>query len=422
MTPHNFEEILNDIAGKEIADDMNLWPNIQARLETIPAPRPRPLLGLSRAIATLALILFAGTVYAVYQTVSRNGDPGIQAVEELITEIGQTQEWAPEDVKVTLDWGYADGHRIAIGWTIDYPFNLDMAPAVVTLLDRNGTAFEDAAILYGGGGGGGGGGDRIIMKLTQSFDASGITGSPKTLPLTIHFTFNPPNPASQGGGFGGGGGGGGDNSTGMPERRTLTESFRLMFDFELPFIPAEPVASEFTSEANGVTLTVRDLSYAPSATLGKLCYEIPEDREIYWPVVTQKAGEGAPYVTFSGDPENVFAPSEIFCVDLAILTPADPETGVITFTVDWLQTYEQNITPETVAELQARVQGAGLGYDITYVPPEVNGGEAGMRAGWRLGRDSTVDSADHYNQLTRLSAETLHGLIDGPWTFEIDVK
>lgn len=432
MTPHKIEEILNDIASEEIADDMNLWPEIHARLETIPAPRARPMLGLGRAVTAFAIILFAGTVYAVYQTVSRNGDPGIQAVEELITEIGQTLEWAPEDVKVTLDWGYADGHRIVIGWTFDAPAALDLAPVTVTLLDRNGTPFEDAAIRYGGGGGGGGAGDRRVMSLTQSFDASGITGTPETLPLTVHFTFDPASEgagsggagggAGGGSGSGGGGGGSGGGSAEEPERRPITEAFRLMFDFEVPFIPAEPVDGEFTAEANGFVMTVRDLTFAPSATLGKLCYDIPEDREIYWPVIAQMGGEGAPFVTFSGDPENVFAPSEIFCVDLAILSPADPETGIVTFTVDWLQTYSQNITPETVAVLQSRAREAGLGYDITYLPPELNDGKAGMRAGWRLGRDSTVDTADHYNQLQRLTAETLHGLIDGPWTFEIDVR
>ena len=418
MTPHKIEKILNDIASEEIADDMNLWPHIRDTLKTVPTPRTRPMLSLSRAVAAFAVILFAGTVYAVYQAVSRNGDPGIEAVSELITEIDQSLLWAPEDINVTLDWGYADGHRVAIGWTVDYPITLDLQPPAVTLLDRNGTPFENAAFLYGGGGGGGGGGDRIKIAMTNSFDATGITGTPETLPLTVHFTFNP---TTEGSGLGGGGGGGGGSSTEMPPRRTIPEPFRLMFDFEVPFIPAEPVDGEFTAEANGVTLTVHDLSYAPSATLGKLCYEIPEDGEIYRPVVTLTE-EGIEYVTFSGDPEAVLAPSEYFCGDLAILAPADPETGIFSFTVEWLQTYDQNITPETVAELQSRVQEAGLGYAITYVPPDANGGLPGMRAGWQLGRDSTVDSADHYKQLTRLTAETLHGMIDGPWTFEIDIK
>src|SRR5690606_33532653 len=217
-------------------------------------------------------------------------------------------------------------------------------------------------------------------------------------------------------------GDGAGNSTEEPERQTITESFRLMFDFEVPFIPAEPVDGEFKAEANGFVMTVRDLTFAPSATLGKLCYDIPEDREIYWPVIAQTGGEGMQFVTFSGDPENVFAPSKIFCVDLAILSPADPETGVVNFTVDWLQTYEQHITPETVADLQSRVDEAGLGYTITYVEPEENGREAGYRTQWLLGHDSSADHAGQYTQLQRLTAETLHGLIDGPWMFEIDVK
>jgi hypothetical protein len=417
MTPHKIEQILNDIASEEVADDMNLWPDIRDTLKTIPAPRSRPILNLSRAVAAFAVILFAGTVYAVYQTVSRNGDPGIQAVSELITELDQSMEWSPKDVNVTLDWGYADGHRIAIGWTIDYPIELDLPMPTVTVLDRNGTPLKDAAFLYGGGGGGGGGGDRVVLAMTNSFDATGITGTPETLPLTIHFTFSP---EVQGAGFGGGGGGGG-SSTQTPPRQTITDPFRLMFDFELPFIPAEPVDGEFTAEANGVVMTIRDLTYAPSATLGKLCYETSWNREAYQPIFTLTA-DGIEYVTFAHEPVQKLALSRFLCGDLAILAPADPETGVLSFTVEWLESHERDITPETVEVLKTRVQEAGLNFDVSYDEPVAEGQQGGLRTSWQLGGSEREKYTEQYPQLKRLIAETMHSLIEGPWTFEIDVK
>ncbi|HEX2619816.1 MAG TPA: hypothetical protein VHL11_06705, partial [Phototrophicaceae bacterium] len=165
MNNHPIEErqiqqLLEQIATQEIPDNMDLWNEIQAKLET-PAKRPvKPVIRLSKYLIIAAILLVVSTAYAVLQSTGHGGDSGLVGVGEanLITDLNMVNSLDSADVNVNLAWAYADGHRIAVGWTVDYADTLDVPyPTAIHLYDENGHEFGGASFLRGGGGGGGGG-------------------------------------------------------------------------------------------------------------------------------------------------------------------------------------------------------------------------------------------------------------------------
>lgn len=115
MNERELHNILESIAQEEIPDDMQLWHKIESRLNT---PNTRRTTGLNRlgraAVYLLAALALTTAGYAFYQQLIQvGGDPGIIAVQDLVTPIDQTQRHPTQDVNVTIKWV---GHpaRIAI--------------------------------------------------------------------------------------------------------------------------------------------------------------------------------------------------------------------------------------------------------------------------------------------------------------------
>jgi hypothetical protein len=116
MNDRLIKHALHDIAQQEIPDDMkSLWPAIQARMERKTTRRVLRLtrFGWVTAIIVFSLMIGAGA-YAFYQF-GQGGDPGLSHLDEdLITSIDQSV--TIDGVTVTLDWVYADEHRIALAY------------------------------------------------------------------------------------------------------------------------------------------------------------------------------------------------------------------------------------------------------------------------------------------------------------------
>lgn len=292
MDKYTIQQDLNTILKEEIPDDMNILPEIHKQLKKQSGTGIRPMLTLSRVAAVIAIFLLV--TVGGYALLQRNLVTK-SIPQQIITDINETQ--TIEDVDVTLNWAYADAHRITIAYSMEYPQmdNFINAPTVI-LTTADGIVIPQA---FGGGGGGGGGGapDRPIMSESLlNFDSSGIqTGDAVDLVLKLDFSAeairnNPSMAYLSGGGGGGGsasggGGGGGGSSSGgggsdpvpTPDVSAILDRI-FSFEFTLPFyqaLTAEPI--DDTVESNDITITVSNLRYTPSLTKFDMCYNSPDE-------------------------------------------------------------------------------------------------------------------------------------------------
>jgi uncharacterized membrane protein YgcG len=240
--------VLHDITEQEIPNDMqSLWPALQRQLNgshrSTRHMRSLTRLGWVTLIVVLSLMVGAGA-YAFFQRGEGSRDSGLTHVQDqhLITQIGDSITIG--DVTVTLDWVYADAHRVAVEYHIDTQTTSDMPLAALPvfpsrLTDDQGREFP---LMFGGGGGGGGGGGSgggggeadagdaveptpmpitMLSEASENFDASIITSTPDMLNLTFEVLIGleprSSDPQAQidsmaSGSSGGGGGGGGGGS------------------------------------------------------------------------------------------------------------------------------------------------------------------------------------------------------------------
>ncbi len=427
MNEREFHNILESIAQEEIPDDMQLWNKIEARLNTPNTRRTTRLNRLGRAAVYLLVALAVTTVgYAFYQQLIQvGGDPGIIAVQDLVTPIDQTQKHPTQDMNLTIKWAYADGHRIAFEWQADYlntyqtPF-----PAKVQLFDANGNEFPPADFLQGGGGGGGGDGVRSSVGSTHSFGTRGIPADTESLDVKLVMTFSSLLESEVGGGSigrmgGGGGGGGGSSSEGesvTPEPLIPIESFVAEFDLTVPFISAKSIDAGGSVESNGITLTLSDISYAPSVTLAKMCHT-PIDREGTWTPVLQvnpkQDNSGYPFSMDYADFVVWEEPQEgePVCGELVIFSQP-PEDGVIHFSVVGFVSQPLPFTLERVTRFEQELEAKG--FEITIIEPD---GPKGMD--YRIDKTPEAPGVDYYRVLSEVYGNIFYDSIDGTWAFDI---
>jgi|GEM_PF-4056399 len=426
MTPDQLHDLLDDFAATEIPDTMTILNDIEARLQTAsPIPAARPILRFSRAFVVVFALMFATVAYAVYQAQLVRGDPGIMAVgaQELGTPLNLTQSLPDADVNLNLQWAYADGNRIAIAWEVEFAIIHNPAITQITLLDADGQPFEYADFLRGGGGGGGGGGERAAFGTTTSWDATRITGAPESLNLTVVIGVASENPItppdiSNAGGEGGEGGGGGGSSTEF----TPFMPYEARFEITVPFISvATGAADPITVEAGDIPITVRNVRYAPSATIGLICLPVgfyPEyslwlQREELRAFNINFSTEETPDVSQDGLTE---------CYDFTILGIVADKTGLLRFTFERLVTNLPDMSVETFAAFQSAIEAEGLAATVTRT------GAAGYETHITLVPPDDYDPSYNeqvnaiYTRISDLADEILHESIVGPWVFEIALK
>ncbi|GEM_PF-4894179 len=161
---------LHEIAREGIPDDMNLMPEIEARIARLPARAARSRLSWMLAMIGV-MLFFSAAVYAVDRLLQNARDPGLIAAGEadLLTIIEETQ--IIDGVSVTLHFVYADANRISL----DVSARGEAPPPIVytlgesRLTDAEGRAYES---IFGGGGGGGGGGGATDPNAPLPFHTS----------------------------------------------------------------------------------------------------------------------------------------------------------------------------------------------------------------------------------------------------------
>lgn len=392
MDEKQIKQALNDIAQDGIGEDVDLWNRIQHRIrhekytgtqKGKPSAKIRrfiPLRIASRLVAGTIAFLFMGMVaYAFYQFGNFNIiDEGLQAVER--TELNLSQ--SNGGITVTINWAYADAHRIAIAYSTVVDMQYYTSPPTVTfvdLQDNNGNVFLPS---FGGGGGGGGGANNeetIILygENISNFDASTLQGNPEELTLHYELVFDEfvadtgqsgssdggsgggsggssgggsgggsggssggGSGGSSGGGSGGGGGGGNGDSasivTPIPTDASTENNLpaRFVFDFTVPFIPAQIIEPDDSVTMNGVTLSLESISVTPSMTIVDVCYTGLNNEDVFMPYVMIETADMT--VGRIGSSE-LYNEDDQLCSSAQYLESLYEQTGTWTITIPYLR-------------------------------------------------------------------------------------
>ncbi|NJL54334.1 hypothetical protein HC928_03485 [bacterium] len=408
--------ILLENLAEDISTDTNLWPvirqdiRVKRRFDVF-----RDFSTLRRvAVVMVAMLIFVGTALAIYGVLGGfYGDPGIQQVEDLLTPLDLRETHPEFDVNVSLLWAYADGHRITVSYIADFASDLIIPNGVQGILsDADGRTYLPAEFLgVGGGGGGGGNAERNSFGSTLSFDARAIDGNPQTLSLDLTLQFQNP-PTMDGSGSGSGGGGGGGNSTPAGSTSiTHVEPFEVTFDFDVPFIPARRSEETMTRSIGNITMTVSELSYAPSITIGHLCYTFPGDEREWHPALYIEAGEALRQIG-SFTVENVDNQTNTICGTLSLFEVTVDNArnpGEVAFSIPYLQS-EAPDTTERTDELVAAMEKRGFGVII-------NNGQISIES-----IPDDLQSEDYYPVFRAIMERILWDRIEGPWDFRFRLR
>lgn len=278
------KQLLNKRAEQGIPDTMDLRDRIHQEIDM--GSGTRSGLGLRRTLLVAALVLLTATAaYALYQTIQP--DPGIQAVQEqnLVVQLDETHsvepaaEYPPEinDVKVTLDYAYADANRI----TVEYSVAADTAPDVQLDLYANPTLTDSAGqqfLWLVSSGQHVRDTEHSTASGTMSFDASIITNAPETLDLTLQI----------------------EVAYTTAELRADQPFAMLMagktsFSFSVPFNAGQTVAVNQSVTAGDLAVEVKQVVIAPSLTRVDVCYDptnLSGDAWLSWEMVVSLEIDG----------------------------------------------------------------------------------------------------------------------------------
>jgi hypothetical protein len=353
-------------------------------------------LRIARVTAVLAVLCVVGLTNAQPETFMPT-DPGLESVSTLVTEIDITEYSPYDDINVTVDWAYADGHRIIVVWTIEHDNQLSYHTPVPTLTGEDGQSFPLILHEYNRGVTAGGSEDRTFFINMNTFDASGITGEPEVLALTAGFTFEA-----------------------LPEERATTGSvikpFSTSVAFEVPFIPAQKLEGEYIAEESDIALRLSDVSYTPSSVVATLCYPS-----------SASAMPLSPYVFEEElyEPMAYFRPDEtpredgLNCGEFVAFFQADTKTGILTLTIERLQT-DPIVTEARAAHLRALISEAGLPVEV-FTGPNVWG-----EFDYYTDFTAEIRHRDAFELMVKalntLETQAMRDTIEGPWIFEIDLN
>lgn len=420
MNDNQLKQLLRQIAERDIPDDIDLWQPIQTQLEGQPM-RTQPTFRLIRlAIAVVILLLVSLISYAVYQNSIH--DPGLSGAKaaDLFTYLDISQ--TADDVTVTLNWAYADAHRIALSYETSYDREIvgDRIGVIDTLLiDKN----SDTPLINAFGGGGGGGGESSIARFnaTANFQTPEQQPLPETLDLQLRLTLGDPadaNFAYSGGGSQSGGGGGGfvhEGQQSPPDVETnLIEPVEFVFDFSLPVIPALAIDLNETQTVNDVSVMVQSVEITPSLTRAVICY-IPPTSEDQWILITELKTETMTLPWQSGSPQP--AAGDMLCETADYLAPYDSGATEWTLTVDGLR-HKLLYSPETAERFIQLMEENGFTNVVVNPSPPDEDGRQTMGFGFGSSEPRKPGETERVlnaviNQLT----ET----IEGPWVFTIPI-
>lgn len=147
MNVQQFKRVLDDLEAKRVPSDLDLWPRLQMHLVAHPRGvgwrRWFPAISLGWVtLALVAILAIGATVHATTPTLSRlirlfepemvrQGDPASLGQQ---LNLSQTID----NVTVSVDWAFADTHRIMIGYVMRSDDGRRFDPYHVKLVDETG--------------------------------------------------------------------------------------------------------------------------------------------------------------------------------------------------------------------------------------------------------------------------------------------
>ncbi|NOH02685.1 MAG: hypothetical protein HND47_12360 [Chloroflexi bacterium] len=439
MNKDQVRDALEKIARRHIAENMDLWPGIESRLKKRYAltVKPRFKLSSSLALALVTLLLASTAAYAYYRFLG--SDAGLEGAnqQDLITGMDVTTlptvystpplatpiarwyeessappataiaEEAMQNVKVILNWAYADESRVAVRFTIsglNLPEGLDYgygAMGTFSLRDLNGnvlgqdgfsTAAENredgskviTANYYG----------RINADLTPVL----------ALQMDIRVGgFDAPylDPNSK--------------ST-TPEMRNIPLMGSTQFVFDVPVQKGIEVEVNQTVEANSVSMTLKHMTVNRSHTELVMCFDTPTMQDWQLWKASLRIGDSPEYpysqaanaitggVQGRGDLHD-----RERCAELGFDAPHDGKETVIEVFVPYLITpVPEVISQERVARANAELESLGIAFE--YLPEK--------RDVVAVKRPAGSEDWEVYPVIW----EALSDRFSGPWIFRVIVK
>lgn len=338
-------------------------------------------------------------------------DPGLTAVRDAGLGVFPNQSQTIGDTTVTLNWVYADVHRIALSYEVVSA----MSPGIFYRSQFNLTDNADSFYMARNGGGSGMINSQGNAEYIYSFGAGFYNEDIQTITLRAEIALEP-----ETGNFGGGGSGFG---TGIPlpdytpapgifaDTGVQNPVGTFVFEVSLPVLPAVRSESGQTVEANGVTLTLESISTTPSMTIVVICNQISETD--YWrPVTTMGVNEQAVAASSS-----ITLPTESGgrgCTDLAFPV-AQSESDITQIRVDYLMGSPVDgiaFTDESAEFFRAYLAERGVVIQID-----------GINARGRL--DYSILSqpdGDVGSILQEAWEASLFERLTGPWVFNLDSR
>lgn len=396
MNEEQLVQHLEQIAAKEIPDDMNKWPDIHAQLvqrRTRSRAIRRTLSGIAAALA----IVVTGLVgYAFSQGPS--GDPGLDQVQEmgLLQPLNLTE--THDNMTITLTEGYADANRIAIWMTIETDEQPVLLPAITPVLSYANGDFLNAGLrpmpLDTT--------DPNRQQLVVSFDLVEVL--PDDQPVDLRLTINV----------------GGTPVPNIPDGVTLEPGpippeymidvpalAPFVFTFQLDVQQALILTPQQTAEANGLAVMLDQVTLTPSQITLRLCFDLPDGGDWQPKIAVQVddvAGNLMGYrLTKLPNPAETRR-----CADYDIALGVTPESRQLEVTVDRLQT-SASFTPESIARAQERLAAQGITVEFEI-------GQGGFN--WKIvsapeGMDESAIGLSVWDALSEQYA--------GPWSFTVDL-
>jgi hypothetical protein len=343
MTPKNTFPVLDALAREHVPEDVNLLPQIKARVEkeNMSTMKRKMKLITTLLIVILTLVVVTSTVYAIYRKMN---DTGLQSVQdaglvknvnitaqptllptstlpeatETTSPLGNTQTL--EGVTLTLKWVYIDTGRLALGLAFDkLPSGLDLnAPALTfenaSPLQSRGWSFhvEESTAEY------------ISYQVIQSDGMNNKVNFGVDIPLV---------------------------SLSGDQRTALAK-----FHFDLKDIPvsqgqAIPLQQTYSVKTNGVEIRLQSVRVSPAGAKLVVCYDLPSPQTSSWSInkATLRVGN-SPEVNYQ-DNRNLSENPADHCASLGFQTGDAQGDSSLVFRVQELS------APATSQDPPAKVTG-----------------------------------------------------------------
>lgn len=348
------EEMLQGGAFRP-SDDLKIQVRTTLRkpLPALPFTRYAWMVGLTVLIAALVL---TGIVVALSRKEkAARIDYGIKAVYEtgLVHTIDETRQVG--DISLTVDWVYADWNQILVGYSIHSPVDPNDQVEVQIVS----AALSDGTVLKGGPKTGYD--EMNIVSIVAAYEAPENLRSLEATGLQLvfrveHFRYRTPSQIPEA-----------DMSEAQPTRQAepmpvesmTTGGEETVIELSIPVTSGRIIEVAQTVEANGYAVTLEQVVLAPSMTIARLCFDVPDPvRFHHWyAFVTLTAGSKG----YSGAGDDYQVGESYSCqrVEIQESVPLDHERYV--FRVNELVGFEfhsgEIVTTDMLPEEQWRIKG-----------------------------------------------------------------